>query len=75
MALIRLGAERKFSFKHKQNKPNQTISLVLEYAGLLVMQNTTQIHWWYCLPPAKKVFEPRINLTFRIIEQASPAFI
>lgn len=62
---ISLGAERKFSFKHKASK--ETVSLVLEHGSLLVMQGTTQTYWQHRLPPTKKVTQPRINLTFRSI--------
>lgn len=63
---LSLGAERKFSFKHKTTK--QTTSVVLERGSLLVMKGTTQHNWLHRLPPTKKVKRPRINLTFRTIE-------
>lgn len=63
---LSFGAERKFAFKHKQSK--QTVSKVLEHGSLLVMKGTTQTHWLHRLPPTKKVYGPRINLTFRSIE-------
>lgn len=59
------GAERKFSFKHKQTK--ETLSLVLEHGSLLVMKGTIQTHWLHQLPATKKVSNPRVNLTFRTI--------
>jgi alkylated DNA repair dioxygenase AlkB len=64
---LSLGAERKFSFKHKKTKQN--VSIVLEKGSLLVMKGTTQKHWLHRLPPTKKVKTPRINLTFRTITQ------
>lgn len=66
IASLSLGAERKFSFKHKENK--QRIDIVLEKGSLLVMKKGTQTHWLHRLPPTKKVNSPRINLTFRTIE-------
>ena len=39
IASLSLGAERKFSFKHKQTK--QTISLVLQHGSLLIMKDAT----------------------------------
>ncbi len=63
---LSLGAERKFSFKHKTTK--QTVSIVLEKGSLLVMTGLTQTYWLHRLPPTKKVSIPRINLTFRTIE-------
>ena len=63
IASVSLGAERKFSFKHKQTK--QTVSVLLESGSLLVMKKDTQAHWLHALPKTKKVSQPRINLTFR----------
>ena len=63
IASLSLGAERKFSFKHKQTK--QTISLVLEHGSLLMMKDATQTNWLHSLPKSEKVTGPRINLTFR----------
>ena len=66
IASVSLGAARKFSFKHKENK--QRIDVVLENGSLLVMKEVTQKNWLHRLPPTKKVNTPRINLTFRTIE-------
>jgi alkylated DNA repair dioxygenase AlkB len=63
IASLSFGAERKFSFKHKQTK--QTISLVLEHGSLLMMKDATQTNWLHSLPKSEKVTGPRINLTFR----------
>ena len=65
IASVSLGAERKFSFKHKTSK--EKIELLLTHGSLLVMAGTTQSHWLHRLPPSKKVLTPRINLTFRTI--------
>lgn len=65
IASLTLGAERKFSFKHKTTK--QRVDIVLERGSLLVMKDTTQTNWLHRLPPTKKVKTPRINLTFRTI--------
>lgn len=62
---LSFGAERKFSFKHKENK--ETLSLILQHGSLLVMKDETQSNWLHCLPATKKVLLPRINLTFRSI--------
>lgn len=67
IASISLGAERKFSFKHK--KEQEVISCILEHGSLLLMKGETQSHWLHRLPPTKKVNAPRINLTFRKIAQ------
>jgi alkylated DNA repair dioxygenase AlkB len=65
IASLSLGAERKFSFKHKQTK--QIVSLVLEHGSLLIMKDATQANWLHSLPKSKNVTQPRINLTFRTI--------
>ncbi|MEO5783284.1 MAG: alpha-ketoglutarate-dependent dioxygenase AlkB [Ginsengibacter sp.] len=65
VASLSFGAERKFSFKHKQTK--QTVSLILEHGSLLVMKDTTQTNWLHRLPLSKLVIKPRVNLTFRTI--------
>jgi alkylated DNA repair dioxygenase AlkB len=65
IASVSFGAERLFGFKHKLDK--SVISLLLEHGSLLIMKGSTQRHWWHRLPPTKKVFSARINLTFRTI--------
>lgn len=65
IASLSLGAERKFSFKHKETK--QRVDIFLENGSLLVMKEGTQKNWLHRLPPTKKVKSPRINLTFRTI--------
>jgi alkylated DNA repair dioxygenase AlkB len=64
---LSFGAERKFSFKHKQT--GETVSLQLEQGSLLVMKGSTQTHWLHRLPPTTRINTPRINLTFRTIIQ------
>jgi alkylated DNA repair dioxygenase AlkB len=68
IASLSFGAERKFSFKHKQTK--EVVSVTLQHGSLLVMKGSTQAHWLHRLPPTKTVLEPRINLTFRTIVNA-----
>jgi alkylated DNA repair dioxygenase AlkB len=63
IASLSFGAERKFSFKHKQTK--DATSLVLEHGSLLVMKDETQTNWLHRLPPTTLIKRPRINLTFR----------
>jgi alkylated DNA repair dioxygenase AlkB len=68
IASLSLGAERKFSFKHKRTKV--TRSIILEHGSLLVMAGETQINWMHRLPPTKLIKKARINLTFRSMESA-----
>jgi alkylated DNA repair dioxygenase AlkB len=65
IASLSFGAERKFSFKHKQTK--QMVSLVLENGSLLIMKDATQSNWLHSLSKSKNIIRPRINLTFRTI--------
>jgi alkylated DNA repair dioxygenase AlkB len=62
---LSFGAERKFTFKHKQT--SETVSLVLEHGSLLIMKGTTQTNWQHRLPPSKLIDKLRINLTFRTV--------
>jgi alkylated DNA repair dioxygenase AlkB len=63
IASMSFGAERKFSFKHKRT--GEKIDILLEAGSLLMMKADTQTNWLHRLPPTKKVQKPRINLTFR----------
>jgi alkylated DNA repair dioxygenase AlkB len=63
IASLSLGAERKFSFKHKNS--GQTVSLNLEHGSLLLMKNETQTYWLHRLNKSTKIKQPRVNLTFR----------
>lgn len=65
IASLSFGAERKFSFKHKTSK--EKVDLILQNGSLLIMKDQTQTFWLHRLPPTKKIFNPRINLTFRTI--------
>ena len=65
IASLSFGAERKFSFKHKQTK--QTVSLVPEHGSLLVMKGATQTNWLHSLPKSNRITQARINLTFRMM--------
>lgn len=67
IASLSFGAERKFAFKHKQT--GEKVTLTLEHGSLLVMKDTTQTFWLHRLPPSKKIVKPRVNLTFRTIEE------
>lgn len=66
IASLSLGGERKFSFKHKVSQ--ESVSLFLQNGSLLVMKGTTQSHWLHRLAPTQEPVGPRINLTFRTID-------
>ena len=63
IASIRLGAARKFSFKHQ--KTGHKVDLMLENGSMLLMQKQTQQFWKHALPKSTRIKEARINLTFR----------
>lgn len=65
IASLTLGAERRFSFKHK--KSQETINLLLQHGSVLVMKDEIQQHWVHRLPAIKQPHSPRINLTFRTV--------
>jgi len=65
IASLSLGAERKFLFKHKQDKDK--VSLFLQSGSLLIMKGETQKNWLHSLPPTRTINSPRVNLTFRTI--------
>lgn len=67
IASVSLGAKRSFHMKHKGDK-NLKYKIFLDHGSLLLMQGPTQHFWLHQLPKSKRIFEPRINLTFRIIK-------
>lgn len=67
IASFSFGAARKFSLKHRNT--GQTASVILESGSLLVMKGTTQTHWLHSIPKSTKIKTPRINLTFRTMNQ------
>jgi alkylated DNA repair dioxygenase AlkB len=69
IASLSLGAERKFSLRHKRARDIEPISLQLEDGSLLVMKGATQTNWQHAVPKSAKITRPRINLTFRSIVQ------
>ena len=69
IASLTLGAERKFSLRHKHKRGVIQISIRLENGSLLVMKGATQTFWQHSVPKTAKITAPRINLTFRRILQ------
>ncbi|QTN31842.1 alpha-ketoglutarate-dependent dioxygenase AlkB [Akkermansiaceae bacterium] len=63
IASLSFGAERKFSFRHRQTR--ESVSVILGNGSLLDMRGETQRHWQHQLPKTKKASTPRVNLTFR----------
>jgi alkylated DNA repair dioxygenase AlkB len=65
IASVSLGAERRFDLRHVTTK--EQVSCLLPVGSVLVMDGPLQSMWQHRLPRAKKVTEPRINLTFRFV--------
>lgn len=66
IASLSFGEERLFQLKHKRNK-NLKKSFTLPHGSLLVMGENTQLNWLHQLPKSQRSMEPRINLTFRLV--------
>ncbi len=66
IASLSLGAVRTFQLRHKLDKEKK-LDLELEHGSLLVMAGKSQSYWQHGLPKRKRVHEPRINLTFRMV--------
>ena len=65
IAVISLGAERRFSLKDRKTK--ERTDLHLPHGSLFVMKGTLQKTHLHALPKSKRITEPRISLTFRNI--------
>ena len=66
IASLSLGTQRKFQLKHKQDK-SLRFNIILEHGSLLIMKGETQHYWLHQIPKSKKINDPRINLTFRVV--------
>lgn len=66
IASISLGAERRFSFRHKKRE-QETVRLDLPHGSLLMMAGETQHRWQHQLSKTVRTPGPRINLTFRSV--------
>lgn len=62
---LSLGAARRFDLVHLFTKEKQ--SIILENGSLLIMGGEIQHFWKHQIAKTKKVNEPRINLTFRLL--------
>ena len=67
IASLSLGAERLFRLKRKDG--SVAFSERMPHGCLLVMAGDTQKHFKHEVPKEPKIIQPRINLTFRRIEQ------
>lgn len=65
IASLSFGASRRFRLREKSK--GQSVDLILGHGDLLVMHEM-QKEWEHCLPKDSKVKEPRLNLTFRVVD-------
>lgn len=63
---VSFGETRALQFKLVENKAIKSC-VDLEHGSFLLMQGTTQHHWYHGIMKTKKVKGPRINITFRNI--------
>ena len=66
IASVSCGAERRFDLRHKVTK--ERVQVVLPHGSILIMSGETQSHWMHSIAKTKKVREPRVNLTYRMIQ-------
>ena len=66
IASLSFGETRRFVMKNIKNE-NIKKEFDLINGSLITMEGETQIFWKHSIPKQKKVKNPRINLTFRIV--------
>jgi alkylated DNA repair dioxygenase AlkB len=66
IASLSFGEERNLDFYHNATKDK--VRLPLHNGSLLVMSGNTQKYWQHGMAKTKKTLAPRINLTFRYIQ-------
>lgn len=71
IASLSLGATRAFQLRPRRPCQGECpmLSLDLGDGDLLLMEPPTQRHWQHQLPARRRIAEPRLNLTFRVVRQ------
>lgn len=69
IASVSFGGVRRFMFRHKDNKDLKT-EIELTHGSCLFMAGSTQHFWQHQIPKTSKKVQPRINLTFRVINHS-----
>ena len=67
IASVSFGETRRFCFRHKQFKAEK-VAIDLTHGSFLLMRGATQHYWQHQVAKTAKVVDPRINLTFRVIQ-------
>lgn len=68
IACLNLGAGRTFHFAKKGEK-DAKMSHFVENGDLLIMLENCQEKWLHAILPEKSIKEPRISLTFRLVNE------
>ncbi|HYV11780.1 MAG TPA: alpha-ketoglutarate-dependent dioxygenase AlkB [Pyrinomonadaceae bacterium] len=68
IASVSFGATRLFQFRYKPNKNLPKVTVDLTHGSLLIMKGPTQRFWMHQVPKTSRPVDPRINLTFRVIQ-------
>ena len=71
IASVTFGQSRPFRFRHKSNKTIGQLEIPLHHGTLLLMSGTTNTYWEHHIPKSAKEMLPRINLTFRRVNEAA----
>jgi alkylated DNA repair dioxygenase AlkB len=66
---VSLGGTRTFKFRDRLSK-KEIISIELSSGSLLIMAGESQHFWEHSIPKQHRVANPRLNITFRVIQPA-----
>ncbi len=69
IASLSLGDTRDFVLQHKTRKDLKRVRIPLPSGSLLLMRGATQRHWRHGIDRQTARCGPRVNLTFRLVEQ------
>jgi alkylated DNA repair dioxygenase AlkB len=64
IASVSFGATRRFDVRHRDG---EKLSIDLEDGSVLIMAGELQQYWKHQVPVQRRIKEPRINLTFRVM--------
>ena len=70
IASVSLGVALKFRMRRKDRSQTPT-DIVLQSGDVLIMRGSTQQLWEHEVPRSKRITQPRVNLTFRVVESSS----
>jgi len=65
---VSFGETRPFRIRHKFRKELEQIEIPLKHGSFLLMAGPMQHFWEHQIPKTAKDIKPRINLTFRIVQ-------